>query len=101
MGSTETLFETSTVGVEHTIFMMRTKGFANIFPDALIAQVHTEGDAIIGEQQQMWFARCERPCSVDFSGEDFADQRLTILRVFLKLEVCTKIGNLLSLHGGT
>ena len=78
--------------------MMRAERLADILPDALVAQVHAEGDAVIGQQQQVWFVMCKLPCSKHFSREDFADQCLAILWVLLPLEVITKLCYLLWLH---
>src|SRR5579883_3024229 len=73
VGGFEAAFEGRAIGVEDAIFVMRTKGLANILPDATVAHLHTEGDAFTRQQQQMRLARRVWPLAVDLGSEYLID----------------------------
>src|SRR6266851_4088508 len=99
--SLEAMLEGTAIGIQHAIFVMGAERLADILPYTRVSQFHTEGDAIIGQEQQAWLARSVRALPKHLCGVDLIEQRCAILGVFLTPQVLAQVGNLLIGHIGT
>src|SRR5690242_15723005 len=93
----ETLFDAITIRIKYAIFVMHAAAFTRIvphsgvIPEALIAQAQSEGDAVAGQEQQVWFARSVGAAAKCFCCIDSLNQWFAALRINLALEISAEL----------
>src|SRR5581483_919766 len=73
------LANSSAPGIEYTFFLMDSLALVEALPEVFAANVEMEGDATIGDQNQVLLGRSEGTAAIGVGGIDGFGQRLARL----------------------